>query len=114
MNLLCAVCSPLSRWLLISLGLALPAVAVAHAAVAGDSDVERLKQLGSVVPLEQVIDQARARQPGRLLEAEVADHLGKLVYEIEILDEQGRVWELHFNVKTGEFMERERKEEKKQ
>lgn len=99
------------RYHVAGIGLGLVAAAAAHAAASHDDDVERLKQLGPVVPLEQVIDQARARQPGRLLEAEVDDdYHGKVVYEIEILDAQGRVWELHFDVKTGALIEREEKQ----
>ena len=100
----------LGRYYLAGIGLGLLASAAVPAAVPHDDDVERLKQLGPVVPLEQVIDQARTRQPGRLLEAEVDDYHGKVVYEIEILDAQGRVWELRFDVKTGALIEREEKQ----
>src|SRR3569623_2404385 len=91
----------LGRYYLAGIGLGLQASAAVPAAVPQDDDEERLKQMGPVVPLEQVIDQARTRQPGRLLEAEVDDYHGKEVYEIELLDAQGRVWELRFDVKTG-------------
>src|SRR3569623_1985068 len=100
----------LGRYYLAGIGLGLLASAAVPAAVPHADDVARRKHLGPVVPLEQVNDLARTQQPGRLLEAEVDDYHGKVVYEIEILDAQGRVWELHFAVKTGAMIEREEKQ----
>src|SRR3569623_932938 len=82
----------LGRYYVAGIGLGLLASAANTEAVPHDDDVERLKQKGPEVPHAQVIAQARTRQPGRLLEAEVDDYHCKVVYEIEILDAQGRVW----------------------
>lgn len=89
------------RWVLVLLG-----CWISGAALAGRDDVQRLRELGEVMPLEKIIEKALKRQPGRMIEAELEEYGGRLVYEIEVLDEHARVWELLFDVKTGEFLER--------
>jgi len=76
---------------------------VASAAVAGD-DRERIIRLveeGKVLPLDRVLAVARQDRPGRLLEAELEEEEGRPVYELEVLDGEGRVWELHYDAATG-------------
>ncbi len=70
----------------------------------------RLKELGEILPLEQIIKVARARQPGRVLEVELENKDGRHVYEVELLNMQGEVWELYFDAATGELIKREREE----
>jgi len=67
-------------------------------------EAQRLQASGAIVPLEQVLEQARARMPGRLLELELEREHGMLIYEIEIIDADGIVWELEFNAVNGEFL----------
>lgn len=83
-----------------------------ESAVAGRNDVERLKELGPTVSLDKIIEKAKMRQPGRLIEVELEESKGRMIYEIEILDEDARVWELEFDAKTGEFLKREEEIEK--
>lgn len=90
------------RWAFVLLG-----CWISGAALAGRDDVQRLRELGEVMPLETIIDKALKRQPGRMIKTELEDYGRRLVYEIEILDEHARVWALLFDVKTGEFLERE-------
>ena len=63
-----------------------------------------IKDLNGLMPLEKIIDEAKARRAGQVIEAEVRTIDGTDVYEIEILDEEGKVWELYFNAKTGELI----------
>ena len=65
----------------------------------------------TLLPLEQLIDKGEALHPGRLIEAEQNNLNGQEVYEIETLDEAGKVWEMYFDAKTGELVTQE--EEKK-
>lgn len=73
-----------------------------------DSDSERarlLKQQGKILPLEQVITAAMAVKPGQILETELEEDDGRFVYELEILDEAGQVWELELDAATAELIE---------
>jgi len=70
----------------------------------------RLKELGEILPLEHIIKAAKARQPGRVIEVELENKEGRHVYEVELLNERGEVWELYFDAATGELIKRERED----
>jgi uncharacterized membrane protein YkoI len=57
------------------------------------------------LPLEDVVERALATYPGRLLEAEREQENGRQVYQLEIIDEDGRTLELDYDVFTGELMQ---------
>lgn len=82
-------------------------------AMAGGLDQEQARELvdrGEILPLTDILEKARGHYSGRLLEVELeyeADRGGYL-YELEILDEQGVVWELEFDAATGKLVKRER------
>ncbi len=78
-----------------------PATADDHEAIRG------LVERGRILPLEQIIERARQRRPGRVLETELEHEDGQLVYEIELLDPQGFVRELYFDAATGAFLKEE-------
>ena len=72
-----------------------------------DEDHERARELvksGEIMPLEQLLQKMVSGDSGklRLLEAELERKQGRLVYELELVDEQGVVRELLFDAKTGE------------
>ena len=76
-------------------------------------DHERIRELveaGRILPLEQILERARQRLPGRVLETELETRQGRHVYEIEILDRNGRVRELLFDARTGAFLAEERED----
>lgn len=73
-----------------------------------DSDRARmLKQRGDILPLEQVIQSAMAVKPGQILETDLEEEDGRYIYELEILDERGQVWELELDASTAELLELE-------
>ena len=74
-----------------------------------DEDQERARDLvksGEIMPLEQLLQNIIGNEMGelRLLEAELEREQGRLVYELELVDEQGVVRELLFDAKTGEAL----------
>ncbi len=74
-----------------------------------DEDHERARELvksGEIMPLEQLLQNIAGSETGklRLLEAELEREQGRLVYELELVDEQGVVRELLFDAKTGESL----------
>jgi uncharacterized membrane protein YkoI len=100
-----AVASPKVRpgilaffFLLVSLGVATGAAADGH------DDAYRLRQRGEILPLERILDRAQSMQPGSVLEVELERKHGRYVYEVEILDPQGVVWELKLDAGNGELI----------
>lgn len=72
---------------------------------AGASDdhdrAQSYRHRGEIVPLAQLL--ARPELVGqRVLEAELEDEDGRLVYELEMLDGRGRVTERYYDAATGE------------
>ncbi|MGE0082409.1 MAG: PepSY domain-containing protein [Thiohalomonadaceae bacterium] len=67
----------------------------------------RLQREGSILPLETVVRSAKAMRAGDLLEVELEHAHGRYIYEVEILDPQGKVWELRFDAHDGKFLREE-------
>ncbi len=72
--------------------------------------VRALVESGAILPLEAILDNAYGRFPGRLLEAELEREDGALVYELEILTEQGRVLELQYDARDGSLIKVEQED----
>jgi uncharacterized membrane protein YkoI len=72
-------------------------------AVASDdhNEVRDLKNRGEIISLSELISNAGLTQV-KILEAELEREHGKLVYELEFLDAEGRVFEQYFDAITGE------------
>lgn len=97
-----------NRRILISLLIAAPLALSSAVLVAGDhDDAKRLKEAGDIQPLEQILAKARAVKPGRVIETELERKGKRYVYEIEIVDNNGVVWELKFDAKSGELLKTE-------
>lgn len=79
-------------------------VAVAASPALADGDHERARaalQRGEIVPLRTILERAEREVPGRLLEAELEEEGGRLVYEIKLLGADGRVVELLYDARDG-------------
>ncbi len=69
-------------------------------------EVLELRRKGVILPLEQFIDQALGRYPGsKLLEAELEEKHGALVYEIELLTADHVVRELKFDAADSRLLQ---------
>jgi uncharacterized membrane protein YkoI len=90
--------------------------AVALAAMLGiesaraDADADsarRLVQQGAILPLAEILPRVQAVQAGTLIELELhyeREH-DAYVYEMEVLDADGRLWEVELDATTGELIE---------
>ncbi len=65
---------------------------------------KKLRQQGEILPLEKILAFARAEKNGEVLETEFEKKGGRYIYEVEILDIQGQVWELKLDAKTGKLI----------
>jgi len=98
--------NPLGRAALAALLLAL--VPLAPALDVDQDEALRLRQSGEVLSFQAILRQADERYPGaRLLEAELDDDDGELIYDIELLTDDGVVRELEIDARTGRVLEDE-------
>ena len=72
--------------------------------------VRELMQQGDILPLEQILEQARQHRTGRVLETELERKRGGYIYEVEILDDSGEVWEMEFDAASGELLKQEQED----
>lgn len=103
--------SPIRQWILCA-GLALWS-AVSCGMLHADEDyreAQRLRQSGRILPLETIVQRAKAVHPGKLLDIELERDDGRYVYELEMLDERGVVWELKYDAATGALLKQERED----
>ncbi|TWB34549.1 peptidase YpeB-like protein [Nitrospirillum pindoramense] len=95
------------RWIAALLLPLLPLLAVPAALADTDQDQDRARaavEQGRALPLRTILDRAAERFPGQLLEAELEEEHGRLVYEIKLLMDGGRVVKLHYDARTGDLL----------
>jgi uncharacterized membrane protein YkoI len=71
-------------------------------------EVRSLQQRGAILPLQQILERARRYHEGRVLETELEQKGERYIYEIELVDDQGQVWELKFDAASGELLKEKR------
>ncbi len=67
-------------------------------------EARRLKEAGSILPLEQVLESVRTQLDGRILEVELEREHGRYIYEIELLEHNGRVRKMEIDAVSGELL----------
>lgn len=70
--------------------------------------VRMLQQQGDILSLEQILERARSHRQGRVLEAELERKRDRYIYEVELVDDGGQVWEMKLDAMSGELLEQER------
>lgn len=92
-------------WLFVALVLLSAVLVFLGGVPAGASDdhdrVRDHRRGGDIVPLAQLLNRNELAG-SRIIEAELEDEHGKLVYELELLGEDGRVYKRYFDARTGE------------
>jgi uncharacterized membrane protein YkoI len=74
-----------------------------------DNDNDRAKILlerGKIVSLEHLLVNIRQHGDWQILELELDERNDRLIYEVELLDQQGKVHKLNYDAKTGEELTR--------
>lgn len=72
-----------------------------------DKRIRQLQRSGEILSLEKIFAVARMVKPGRIVDVDLDKEDGRYVYEIELLDASGRVWEMEFDARTGELLQLE-------
>ena len=67
-------------------------------------EARRLAAEGRILPLETIQKEIHAVQPGEILEVELEHDDHNILYEIEVLDAQGRVHKLKIDAATGRIL----------
>jgi uncharacterized membrane protein YkoI len=91
----------------------LPWLMLAQGASRADSDhmeARRLVESGRILSLEQVLESVHRQWPGRILEVELETKHRGYVYEIELLDLHGHVWEMKVDAVSGKILRSEQEE----
>lgn len=71
-------------------------------------EAKRLVESGEILALEVVLKKAREIQTGKILEVELESKKNKYIYEIELLNADGTVFELKFDARTGKHLSTEK------
>ena len=66
--------------------------------------VRTITQRGDILSLDRILQDVRGQHPGRVLESELEQKDGRYIYEVELVDDQGRVREMKFDASTGEVL----------
>lgn len=83
---------------------------VVNGIVFSEEDHDRakiLREQGEILPLPEILEKAQKEHPGKMLEVELEKEAGIIIYELEFLDDKGRVWELKYDAKTGVLLSSE-------
>ena len=78
-----------------------------------DDDHDKAKHLmetGEILALEVVLKKAREIQTGKVLEVELKTKNNKQIYEIELLNSKGTVFEFKFDARTGKHLSTEKED----
>ena len=96
----------ISLILLLFFCLTIPSVVIAKDIDQDDAKI--LRQQGVILPLEQILQAAQKLHPGRVIEVDLEKKKHLYIYEIEIADNDGQVWELKFNASDATLLSQER------
>jgi len=94
--------------LLIVFSLVMPSLGVAKDI--NQDDAIALRQQGVILPLEQILQAAQRLRPGRVIKVELEKKRDLYIYEVEIADNKGQVWEMKFNASDATLLSQERED----
>jgi uncharacterized membrane protein YkoI len=81
---------------------------ISVAAISDDNDSRKVRNLvleKEIISLESLMPSIRKHGDLKLLEIELEEEDDKLIYEVELLDKEGRVYEIRYDAKTGQELE---------
>jgi uncharacterized membrane protein YkoI len=66
----------------------------------------RAMEKGEILTMAEILTRIRSQAPGRLLDTELEHSHGQWLYEIKLLDPQGRLYELEVSARNGQILRR--------
>jgi uncharacterized membrane protein YkoI len=91
------------------------AAALSPAAMAGEDDQDRvrdLRQQGKILPLSVIVDRLTDKYPGRILQVELENERGRRVYEIQMILKGGILRTFHVDAHSGDILSTTLKEDR--
>ena len=87
----------------LSVVLALPVLGMADEAQRehGQNELRRDVERGAAKPLSEILAAVRQQLPGEVVKVHAEQEHGRWMYELRILDEKGRVFEVHVDAQTA-------------
>src|SRR6056297_1608023 len=85
-----------------------PVLTGAPSLTLADSDhleARRLLESGDVMPLQSILQKISHQYPGRVIEVELEKKHNRIVYEVELVNDNGRVYELLIDAANGEILQ---------
>ncbi len=73
-------------------------------------DAKALRQEGTILPLEKILQAAQRLHAGRVIQVELGEKRGIYIYEVEIADNNGQIWEMKFNARDATLLSQERED----
>jgi uncharacterized membrane protein YkoI len=64
----------------------------------------RASEGGEILTMSQILDRMRVQAPGRVLDTELEREHGRWVYQIKLLDPEGRLYEVEVDAHSGAIM----------
>ena len=75
----------------------------------GDHDeARRLLESGDIMSLETILEKIRPQYPGEIIDVEIEKEAGLVVYELEIVGDDGIVHEIYIDARTGDILRSKR------
>lgn len=82
-------------------------------AMGSDKDHDRAREAvraGQVMPLRSVLDHLEREHPGQVLDIEIEEKHGRLVYEVKLLQSDGRLVKLELDARTATVLRRKNRD----
>lgn len=92
--------------LVLALSVTVMLLSVMSMAHADDDHIEakRLLDAGEIMPLESILKNVREKFPGNILEVKLESEDRDIVYEVEVLGDDGVVKEVYIDARSGEVL----------
>lgn len=96
------------------LSAALLATGTAHASERDHELARQALERGEVLPLREVLDRVERQYGGQVLKVEFEREDGRFVYEIRLLQDDGRMAKLEVDAKDGKVLKIKRNERRRE
>ena len=95
------------KWIFPSVAVALLGVSVAAMAAPQHDDVRKAVTAGRFRPLADILEMVQKKYSGNVLDVELdRDEAGRHIYEVKLLDANGRRREIHIDAVSGQEVRR--------
>jgi uncharacterized membrane protein YkoI len=65
-------------------------------------DARRAVETGEIRPLADILNSVKGKLPGEVVGVRLEREAGAWMYEFRVVDEKGRLFEIHVDAKSGE------------